>query len=306
MRWGGKGMTPDALTMERADFAMRNWQGGAPGPIVIGSEEHKLLFCRMLLETHHPYKPATIDWPALDPDALRRLVALPIWDIAVQTETRASVRVRAFAESVSDPLLRQALELDASEEARHKVVLTNLTRTYGVALAPEPDFAPPANAQWAWLVTGYSECIDSFFAFGLFEVARRSGFFPQALVDTFEPVIQEEARHILFFVNWAAWYRRSLPWWRRPLHFLKVCAVWLTLIWERVAIAKGIDAGGVAHDANFTITGSASVGSVLKPGQLIDLCLAENERRMGGYDPRLARPTTVPRLARFARHLLAA
>jgi hypothetical protein len=30
------------------------------------------------------------------------------------------------------------------------------------------------------------------------------------------------------------------------------------------------------------------------------LCLKENDRRFAGYDPRLLRPTTVPRLVRFA------
>lgn len=295
---------PTAAAIEAADQAMRNWTWPDPGPVPIGSSRHLQMFCQMLLQTHHPYKPAVIAWPALDADALRRVTSLPIWDIAVQTEGRAAVRVRSYAATVSEPLLRRALELDGDEEARHKVVLSRLVAAYGIQLAPEPDYPPPADPEWGWLVTGYSECIDSFFAFGLFAAAKRSGFFPAELVDTFEPVIQEEGRHILFFVNWAAWYRRNLPWWRRPAFALKVLGVWAFLIWERIGIARGIDAQGDAHDANFTLTGSAAVAEPLSIGAMIDLCLAENARRMAGYDRRLLRPRFVPALARLARRFL--
>ena len=265
------------------------------GPIRLGGDEHKTLFCRTLLDTFNPYKPAVIDWPQLDPQIRERLVRLPIWDIAVQTEGRARLNVAAYAAVTPDPLLRQAIELNAFEEGRHKHVLSNLVAAYGIQLAPEPQYTVQGDPEWAFMVTGYSECIDSFFAFGLFESAKRSGFFPESLVDTFEPVIQEEARHILFFVNWAAWHRRTMPLWRRPFFELKVLGVWLFLIWERIGIAR--DVGGGAQDNNFTVTGAKSVGDDIDVAELIGLCLAENERRMNPYDQRLLRPFAVPSLA---------
>jgi hypothetical protein len=289
----------DAALVEAADLTARRWRGDPPGEIRIGSEAHKTLFCRMLLDTFNPYKPAVIDWPKLAEDARDRLVSLPIWNIAVQTEGRARLRVQSYADLIGDPLLREAISLNAFEEGRHKQVLSNLVQAYGIALEPEPAYVRPRDAEWAFMVTGYSECIDSFFAFGLFAVAKRSGFFPAELVDTFEPVIQEEARHILFFVNWVAWWRRNLPWWRRPAFFLKVLAVWAFLVWERVQTARQV--GGSTQDNNFTVTGSKSVGADLDAVELMDVCLAENDRRLAGYDSRLLRPTTVPWLVRLAR-----
>jgi hypothetical protein len=290
--------------LEASDFAMRNWKAADAGPIRIGSPEHLRMFAQMLLDTHNPYKPAVIEWPKLAPDALARVTSLPIWDIAVQTEGRASIRVKSFASTVTEPLLREALEMDAGEEERHKVVLSKLVEAYGIKLAPEPDYVAPKHALWAWLVTGYSECIDSFFAFGLFETARRSGFFPDELVETFEPVIQEEARHILFFVNWVAWRRRNLPIWKRLSFRLTEIVVWIFLIYERIGIARGIDSAGDMQDANFAMQGSSAIGVELSPAELIDLCLAENERRMAGYDERLLRPQLTPGLARFARRFM--
>lgn len=274
------------------------------GPIRIGSEAHKVLFCRTLLDTFNPYKPAVIDWPKLDDETRDRLVKLPIWDIAVQTEGRARLNVASYAPVVPDQMLRRAIELNAFEEGRHKHVLSNLVAAYGIQLAPEPHYSVQGDPEWAFMVTGYSECIDSFFAFGLFESAKRSGFFPEALVETFEPVIQEEARHILFFVNWAAWHRRTMPIWRRPWFELKVLAVWLFLIWERIGTAR--DVGSGVQDNNFTVTGAKSVGDDINVRELLGICLAENDRRMADYDQRLRRPAVVPALARLARRFMRA
>jgi len=300
----------DEAAVEAADRAARIWAAGVSGPIAPGSEAHKTAFCRMLLDTHNPYKPSIIDWPVLDAEARERLVSLPIWDIAVQTEGKARQRVLSYAAVIEDPLLRRAVELDGFEEGRHKEVLANLVEAYGISLAPEPKYRRPRDPEWAFMVTGFSECIDSFFAFGLFALAKRSGFFPPALVDTFEPVMQEEGRHILFFVNWVAWHKRNLSWPRRPLFAAKVLAVWILLVWERIGIARGVGNTGdgsraAVQDNNFTLTGSKAVGAVdLSVAALIDVCLEENERRLSGYDFRLLRPNFVPRLLRFARRFV--
>jgi hypothetical protein len=301
----------DDAAIRAADRAARVWAAAEPGPIAPGSEAHKAAFCRMLLDTHNPYKPSIIDWPVLDPDARSRLVGLPIWNIAVQTEGKARLRVLSYAQMIRDPLLRRAVELDGFEEGRHKEVLSNLVQAYGIGLSPEPEYLSPRDPEWAFMVTGFSECIDSFFAFGLFALAKRSGFFPASLVETFEPVMQEEGRHILFFVNWVAWHKRNLPAWRRLFFSAKVLAVWVFLIWERIGLARNVGnaGGGVSgtqpDDNNFTLTGSKAVGAVdLSVASLIDVCLEENDRRLSGYDARLLRPNAVPRLMRFARRFM--
>lgn len=299
-------MTASAADIEAADFGARHWLFPTPGPLRPGSEQHKEAACRMFRGTFNPYKPSVIDWPKLDPAALQRLTSLPIWNIAVQTEGKARLRMLTYANRVPDAAWRDAIGLNGWEEGRHKEVLSHLVQAYGIELAPEPLYREPHDAEWAYLVTGFSECIDSFFAFGLFELARRSGYFPPELVDTFEPVIQEEARHILLFANWLAWQRHTMPWWRRPWFEARIAAVWAFLIWERIGLARTVDGGSqqAKQDNNFTVTGSKSVSDAdVSIGTLIGICLAENDRRFAGYDPRLLRPTTVPTLARLARRL---
>ncbi|MBI1273489.1 MAG: ferritin-like domain-containing protein [Alphaproteobacteria bacterium] len=267
-------------------------------PFKPGTDEHKRRFCRMLLDTFDAYKPTVIAWPALAPDALVRLMGLPFWDVAVQTEGFASCRVQALADRLEDPLLKEAVQLNAFEEGRHKLVIEHMLRFYGIKLAPEPDYAPPRDAEWAFIRTGYGECFDSFFAFGLFELARRSGYFPPALVEVFEPVIHEEGRHILFFVNWLAWARaqKSLP---GKLWFVVRCAAALAIsAFNRLSLAGAAD-GGKSGD-NFVSAGGDALAVSLTPRLFLETCLAENDRRMAQYDPNLLRPRIMPFLARQA------
>lgn len=265
-----------------------------------------MLFSRMILDTHDPYRPALIDWPELEPVMREKIVSLPIWDMAVQTEGRTGLFVKTFSETVEDPLLKAAVQMDAFEERRHKVVLADMVQSYGIELQPEPDYRKPKDAEWAFMRSGYSECIDSFFGFGLFKLAKDTGFFPPELIDTFEPVMREEGRHILFFVNWVAWWRRNMPWWRRPYFEAKVVVVWLFLIWERIDMAKGMGESSKAQENNFTLNGSKELGVEVSFAELARICLSENDRRLAGYDSRLIRPRFVPAMIRLALKVMRA
>jgi hypothetical protein len=305
------------LAVSAPDLSRRGKRGARPmGAIRLGSEEHLRLFCLELLETHDPYKPAVIDWPVLDADALQRLTSLPIWDIAVETEGRAGMNVKTFARRVPGGLLKEAIEMDAFEEGRHKQVLARMVEFYGITLQPEPEYKVPRDPEFAFMATGYAECIDSFFAFGLFDIAKSSGFFPSELVETFEPVMREEGRHILFFVNWVAWWRRTMPWWRRPWFELKVLAVWVSIVWERLGAARRVGSqeslgddraaseGIPRGDKNFAMTGSHHLGIDLDFKRVAAICLEENDRRLAPYDSRLIRPRFVPALARLAMRFM--
>lgn len=290
-----------------ADYHARHWQSSEPGLLRPGSHAHKHAVSCMFRETFNPYRPSVINWPRLDPETLRRLTSLPIWDIAVETEGKARLRMAAYAATISDPDMKDAIARNAWEENRHKEVLSRLVEAYGISIAKEPPYITPRDTEWAYMVTGFSECVDSFFAFGLFELAKCSGFFPAELVETFEPIMQEECRHILLFANWLAWYRTTIPLWKRPWFEARVFGVWLFLAWERIGMVRSMDADGNVReqDANFTVSGAKDVSSIdVSLRNLLGICLTENERRFAGYDVRLRRPRMMPFLSRCLRSVL--
>jgi hypothetical protein len=272
-------------------------------PFRIGSDEHKRAFCGVLLDIFDPYKPSILAWPKLSPDAERRLTSLPFWDVAVETEGYASSRMQAMADTVTDPLIKEAIALNAFEEGRHKLVIRNMLRFYGIPLMEEKPYSAPRDAEWKFICTGYGECFDSFFAFGLFKMAKDSGYFPPELVDVFEPVVQEEARHIMFFVNWVAWMLANKPLPSRIWFRMRCLAALAIAGLGRLSLA-GVASDGGKSDDNFVVSGGATLTVDLTPRKLVEIALAEDTRRMLRFDPRLLRPRIMPFLGRLALKVL--
>ena len=267
----------------------------------IGSDEHKQLFCRTFIESHRAYDPQDWPWPQLDDISLARLRAIPIWTMALEVELGAGDMLAAFAKTERDPLVRQALELQGYEEARHGRILQCMVDRYGLRVNPQVPEKEPVRQ--AFVDFGYDECVDSFAGFGIFRLAREARILPESLTSLFSRLLVEEARHIVFFINWIAWdrYRRGL---RGPvLQALPASLSYAAAITRRVK-------GGSEMQSN--APGSETIdlfGDVLKdltPAIFLRACVEENDRYMAAFDPRLLRPRVIPTLGRFALTIMEA
>ena len=276
----------------------------------IGSDEHKELFCRAFIEGHKPYEPPDMAWPELDEISLARLRAIPVWTMALEVENSAGVMLQGFARTERDPLVRQALELQGYEEARHGRILAHMVRKYGLNVNPRDVSEPPTRA--AFVNFGYNECVDSFAGFGIFKLASEAKIFPDSLTSPLSRILIEEARHIVFFINWVAWdrQRRGLPY--PLLQILPALVQYLSAIVRRIQGGSDM-AGGGEPSASASTNGKqdgpildlfTDVMEGLTPAKFVRACVEENDRLMSEFDPRLLRPTFIPTLARIALAIL--
>lgn len=262
----------------------------------IGSEEHKALFCRAFIETHDPYDPAALPWPELDPRSLERLRAVPFWGVALQIERNAGYLVSAFAQTIADPLIREAIALQGFEENRHSQMLQMLVQRYG--LPAESEEGLPALTKRAFIDFGYNECLDSFFGFGGFRLAREAKALPRSFTDLFARVLHEEARHIVFFVNWIAYDRVQRGLRGGPMQFPGAALGYFRSLARLVNLVRG----GVKNQNSREYGEAFSELSFSKITlrDFVQACLTENDSQMSTIDPRLLRPQAIPAIARFA------
>jgi hypothetical protein len=268
-----------------------------PSPRVrIGSDEHKTLFCRAFIDTHDPFDPAALPWPQLDDASLKRLRAVPFWGTALQIERNAGYLVNAFAGTIRDPLIREAVALQGFEENRHAKMIGTLVERYG--LAADIDEKLPAPTKRAFIDFGYNECLDSFFGFGVFRLAREAGVLPAELIGLFTRVLHEEARHIVFFVNWIA-YDRVLRGYRGALlQFPGTLTGYIRSLRRLVNLARGGKDNEESRKFGNAFNEVSFAQLTLR--DFVLACVTENDVQMSALDPRLLRPQAIPAIARFA------
>jgi hypothetical protein len=263
----------------------------------IGSDDHKARFCRQFMQSHAGYAPDRVAWPRLDRDAVARLRGLPFWGEAVGSERTAAARVRAMAEVERDPVLREAIAMQAFEEERHARLLDLFLGHYGIPYR-EAHAGIQRDAEWGFVRMGYGECFDSFFAFGLFRIAADTGLFPRPLVTIFDGVMQEEARHILFFSNWAGHHGVRLPMVEKPWFLVRRAGGVALQAIGRVRTALRLSGTPDAGE-HFTMQVPEGIGDVTQRS-LAATCMRENDRRLALYDPELLRPRMVPTVVGLA------
>lgn len=264
----------------------------------IGSESHKELFCRSFMASHRQYEPEQLPWPELDSTTLERLREIPFWDEALNTEQQAGGMLNAYAATVDDPLLRDAIALQGREESRHAQVIETLVEHYGLKATRSPNEISDSSES-AFTRFGYGECFDSFFAFGLFEIARQSGFVPESLLTTFDPILNEEARHMVFFVNWVAYQQVNHGRGAEMLRGMHSLWHYSGSLRRRLSSFRSTNKNQ-GSGKGFTASGAGAVTVNLTPEKFLSTCLQENSRRMSVYDDRLLRPQVMPAIASFA------
>jgi hypothetical protein len=264
----------------------------------IGSQEHRDAFCRHFNETYTEYDPNTLPWPELDEEALQRLRAVPFWEEVFYTERRAGAIVAAFTETVTDPILKDALALQGREETRHAQLIRVMIDKYGLDAPERPmeDISQAIDRRFKDF--GFGECLDSFLGFGLFKIASQSEFLPRDMLKIFEMLMYEETRHIVFFINWMAYAEAQRGWFARMTLPFTSLHYYLRAVRRLTGLAKR---GKSMNDGkNFAATQVAVFLDGFNFRKFLEDCYSENRRRMSAFEPQLLRPSFLPQLAEVA------
>ncbi len=257
----------------------------------VGSPQHRDLFCRTFIETHVAFEPEHLPWPELDEVNLRRLRAFPFWRYARSIEQRAGRMVTAFAQTVDDSVIREAVALQGTEETRHGRLMEHAIERYGIDAPPLTIADAPVSPE-EFAIFGFGECTDSFVGFGAIALARQKGILPADLLDVFEGVMYEEARHIVFFMNWWRYEEARAGRGSFGTHALKALGYHARAAMGTITGATDLPPMPALDDPELS-----EIVKGVTPVMFLRAALAENRRMLARLDPELIKPVIMPTIA---------
>ncbi len=265
--------------------------------MIDGSEEHKNLFCKTFIETYRAYEPTELPWPELDAVSIDRLRAIPFWSAALAAERAAGIMVTTFAQTLEDPVIREAFVLQGVEETRHARLLDVMLQHYGIPI-PNVKLPKTGENERAFIDFGYEECIDAFLGMGIFGLAREIQLFIPELTDIFEVILLEEARHVTFFVNWIAFERI-----RRGRGAMPAQAVSIAIGYVRAMarLVRGFAPAATQksdHQIGFAAEGAFEMFDDATWRTFLQSAVDQNDHYMAVMDGRLMTPRILPSIAR--------
>lgn len=265
-------------------------------PIKIGSYDSKKQFCRRFAEGYL-LEPEVAPWPALDSSSLDRLQRIPLWASLLQSQFTAAQVVNAFAQTLSDSMIKEAIALQAQHEEQHYQELVAFVKAYDLAVPTPQTVLPATNLETAFIDLGFQKCLNALLGFGFYGLAQETQAFPDELLQRFDRLLAEESRHIVFFINWFAYSQTKLgKSWNELRGISAIWQRWGDLLNLLMAFGKDDDEDNIL----FILFGGTNPEQ-LTAERFLALCLSENKRRMSLPGTAGLQPKLAPALASFGR-----
>jgi hypothetical protein len=268
-----------------------------------GSYEQKKLFCRSFIDSHTSFNPEQLSWPKLDDQSLKRLQSIPFWPDLLRQQQETALIVHSYAQTVRDPLMKEAIALLAKEEDGLTHQLKSMMEFYDIPTPSPPSIQRPSKVESAFIDNGFEGCLDSFLGFGLFEIAQQRHYLPEALLQVFDSFLDEKAHRIIFFINWWSYWNIKLKqrsnWsevrgiralWFRRHHLIKLISAFEKEEFEEVSL-----------NVNFSI--ERLVGE-LTLEQFLNICQVEQVHRMQNFNSNLLQPQLGLTFSRFITKII--
>jgi hypothetical protein len=262
----------------------------------VGTNDHRKRFCRAFLDSHTQWDAEQFSWPPLDSVSQERLQSIPRWSEILQKKQKLRQVTTAYAATVNNPLIRDAIALLGQEHQRQATALKKLISTYDLPRTPRSGMTALQALEADFIQSHNGACLDAFWHFGWFGLAQRHQFLPVELLEPCDRLLQETTRQLIFFVDWLSYHRTRQRKWSLELGSLPI-------LWrDRRQVLQSVSAFGFKEDQADSPLDPLLETSTAE--EFLDICLAEYHRRMAWVDEDISQPQVGVVTAKVLREVV--